>query len=301
MNFYFSDFVFEGIKDKNISVLGKYLQSKLIEYQKLVQNRDNFNDLSMAAKITKEIKKKRAIEPHVNIAFYINSIIQKPLFREGIKYEAECLMGTHNSDEMTTHIENLITGREPLEQIYRLLIIQTIVEGGLKPKVYANIKKEIIETYGLNQVITLNEFDEMGLIYEGIGNSKKSPFLKTKKDFNLLDLDYTQEKLETQSQPYNAYVPLTNRLVEMAVRNGWTKDDGINGLPGPRFLKGNPSNLVCRSDRRKVILVYGIGGFTYGEIAGIRKTAETFNVEILICVTNIVDCKRLLQSIVEKS
>lgn len=36
MNFYFSDFVFEGIKDKNISVLGKYLQSKLIEYQKLV-------------------------------------------------------------------------------------------------------------------------------------------------------------------------------------------------------------------------------------------------------------------------
>lgn len=48
MNFYFSDFVFESIKDKNMSVLGKYLQSKLIEYQKLIQNRDNFNDLKMA-------------------------------------------------------------------------------------------------------------------------------------------------------------------------------------------------------------------------------------------------------------
>lgn len=162
------------------------------------------------------------------------------------------------------------------------------------------MKKELLETYGLEQMITLNTFEEMGLIYEGLGSVKKSPFTRTKKDFNLLDLDYNQEDLMKTTYPYNAYVPLMNRLIEGAIRHGWTRDEGINNLPGPRFLKGNPSNLVGRQDRRKTILVYCIGGFTYAEIAGIRKTADKYNVEILICVTNIVDYKRLLGSIIEK-
>ena len=49
MNFYFSDIVFDYIKDLNMNVLGKFLQQRLMEYQELVNNRDNFSDLNMAA------------------------------------------------------------------------------------------------------------------------------------------------------------------------------------------------------------------------------------------------------------
>lgn len=48
INFQFTGEIFEEIKDKNMAVLGKFLQQKLLQYQELVRNRDNIQDLSQA-------------------------------------------------------------------------------------------------------------------------------------------------------------------------------------------------------------------------------------------------------------
>ena len=48
------------------------------------------------------------------------------------------------------------------------------------------------------------------------------------------------------------------------------------------------------SKKKTLILVYFIGGVTYGEIAALRWLAEKYNKEIVIATTNITTGKKIL-------
>lgn len=86
--FYLADPVFETIKDLSISSVGKSLREKLIEYQQLIQNRDlNTSNLKVLQEISKEIQKKKFVEPHVNIASYLYSFVTNKNFTNLVTLE----------------------------------------------------------------------------------------------------------------------------------------------------------------------------------------------------------------------
>lgn len=73
--FYLADPVFETIKDLNISSVGKSLREKLMEYQNLIKSRDlNSNNLKVLQEISKEIQKKKFVEPHVHLSSHLYSL-----------------------------------------------------------------------------------------------------------------------------------------------------------------------------------------------------------------------------------
>ena len=81
MNFYLTDNVFEGIKDLDMGMIGVKLREKLLEYKNLIETRDASNkDLKVLQKLTNEVKKKRYVEPHVNIASHLKTIISNKNF-----------------------------------------------------------------------------------------------------------------------------------------------------------------------------------------------------------------------------
>ena len=80
MNLYLTDPIFEAIKDLRIGDAGKLLREKLTEYQELINSRDgNSTDLKFQLQLSNEIKKKRFVEPHVNIASHLRQNIQNRL------------------------------------------------------------------------------------------------------------------------------------------------------------------------------------------------------------------------------
>lgn len=82
MNLYLTDPIFDAIKDLRIAEAGKLLREKLFEYQDLIKNRDaNANDLKYQLQLSNEIKKKRFVEPHINIATYLRQNIQTKLVK----------------------------------------------------------------------------------------------------------------------------------------------------------------------------------------------------------------------------
>ena len=88
MSFYITDQVFEQIKDLNMNSIGKHLKEKLIEYQNLIQNRDaNSKDLKMIQKLSNELKKRRMVEPHVNIASHLHSFMNAKSFSNLLRME----------------------------------------------------------------------------------------------------------------------------------------------------------------------------------------------------------------------
>lgn len=101
--------------------------------------------------------------------------------------------------------------------------------------------------------------------------------------------------------PYNAYNPVTIRLIEMAVLEGWARPEVLQYMPGPIEVQGNRRAIMADRNDRKVVLIFMIGGLTYGEIAGIRELGRRLNVEFVIGHTNPLDSKRMLGTIIESS
>jgi len=66
-------------------------------------------------------------------------------------------------------------------------------------------------------------------------------------------------------------------------------------LPGALMYNVDRNKL---SKKKTLILVYFVGGVTYGEIAALRWLAEKYNKEIVIATTNITTGKKILQSLI---
>lgn len=299
VSFEFKGEIFDEIKDKNMSIIGKYLQQKLMTYQELVRNRENIKDVSQAQMIASEIRKKKSIEPHVNIAFHIDSILKNPVIKESLRFEQECLMGSHSGDDVIKHVMRLILAKAPLTDVYRALCIQSFSESGLKAKHYESARNSLIETYGLSQIVTLQNLEKLSMLFNRDTNKHKTVFNGLKKELRLLDFDVDKIDMMTTSVPYSMYVPLTTRLIELALREKWARMDLVEKLHGGEtIVDGDRENVAASPTKKKVVLVYVVGGLTYGEIAGIRELSKKLNTEILVAVTNIVDYNRMLSPLI---
>jgi hypothetical protein len=68
------------------------------------------------------------------------------------------------------------------------------------------------------------------------------------------------------------------------LRNGWKNiGKGLKLLPGETLMPDNVS--PCTSSARPVVLVYFIGGVTYGEVAALRLLGKMFKREVVVATT----------------
>ena len=116
------------------------------------------------------------------------------------------------------HIENLCICNYEFNTVLRLLIIYSAVENGILPEAYDNLKSEIINSYGFENIIKLRNIEKLGLIkkYEG-----KFQWKTLKENLNLLNTTYDENNPDDFSYIFLAYAPLTCRLVEETFKQGW--------------------------------------------------------------------------------
>ena len=185
--------------------------------------------------------------------------------------------------------------KENIFKIYRLLCIYSLAEGGFKAKHYDSIKKELLESYGFDQLNVLNQLSQAGILYNRETKKLRSVFNTIKKTQKLINIDYEKEEPNRKSFPYNAYTPLTVRILENAFRQTWTAGDLLDKIPGHTSIVGDARCAAGSKSTRKVVVLYLIGGITYAEISCMRYVAKQYNVELLIATTNIINYKRMLE------
>ena len=60
-------------------------------------------------------------------------------------------------------------------------------------------------------------------------------------------------------------------------------------------------NSLLRGDRKRVVAVYMVGGLTYSEVSALRILEAIYKVELVVCTTNIVSYKEVLECLIEES
>lgn len=84
--------------------------------------------------------------------------------------EREILEG----EQFLDYIAERITLQDSLPLVLRLLVLFSLVNGGLKDKDYDTIRKEVIQTYGHETLLTLYNLEAAGLFTKKEGSRNYS-------------------------------------------------------------------------------------------------------------------------------
>ena len=99
--------------------------------------------------------------------------------------------------------------------------------------------------------------------------------------------------------PYDKYVPLSYKLFEIAVTEGWRNKLVTDVIPGEVEVYGSLDNVIASPEKRRVVLVYMIGGLTYSEQAYMKKLADQLNVELLVATSHIIKSTDLTEQFIK--
>ncbi|KAL7986643.1 hypothetical protein Chor_012926 [Crotalus horridus] len=282
----------QGEAAKELPTEAKKLQLNSAE-ELYAEIRDkNFNAVGSAAR--------SSLANHTSIAELIKDITTSEDFFDNLTVEQEFMSGI-DTDKVNSYIEDCIAQKYPLIKILRLVCLQSVCNSGLKQKMLDHYKREILQTYGYEHILTLNNLEKAGLLKPQLGSRNNYPTIrKTLRlwmDDNPNDISYV----------YSGYAPLSVRLAQLLARPGWRSiEEVLKLLPGPHFEERQqlPTGLQKKRQHgeNRVTLVFFLGGVTYAEIAAFRflSQMEDGGTEYVIATTKLINGTSWVKSLMEK-
>ncbi|CAF1025409.1 unnamed protein product, partial [Rotaria sordida] len=277
--------------------------------------------------------KTQTLSTHLELAFFIKQELTS-MYDMYLSNQLSMLFsptlqdGLHHTDERIALKDNIFC-------ILRYLSIITQSLGTqLKRKDYDLIKKDLIQTYGLQYLVLIHALEQVGiLVVPDIGKSTSSiktnetNFERLKREFNLLQDEQTINVIDPQDifYIYYQYAPISIRLIEKIVfPTAINIQDTMNILPGITFIDTQQVPMELKRQRHgsttsisslnkpnkqqiqqqqqatesRVTLVVFIGGVTYGEIAALRFLADQ-NHDFIIATTHFINGTNLMKSLLD--
>lgn len=235
-------------------------------------------------------------------------------------------------DTINPFIETCIARSEDIIIVLRLILLQTICANGLKQKTLDYYKREIVQTYGYQHLLTLNALEKCGLLRISNGYGMLYSGLRVKfrltnesnKSNNVNTANGDNQLLLYQGQVHDVYFPFTARIIQHIDQFGYRSfNDAFTrnskpepNVPNPYVIfeenqstgnlrrRRNSDTLSMQSTSEtndKLVMVLFIGGCTFSEISALRLLAQKENVnsEFIIATTSIINGKTFLQSIAD--
>ncbi|XP_060558501.1 vacuolar protein sorting-associated protein 33A-like isoform X2 [Ruditapes philippinarum] len=305
-----TDELFSELRDKNFSAVGNTVskKAKIITQQfderhsaKTVGEMKNF-----VTKLPHLQQARASLATHTSIAELIKDGTDTDEFMECLRCQQELYKG-EETDKVNQYIDDCIGRREPLLKVLRLLCIQSFCNNGLKPKVFEYYKREIVQTYGLQHLVTLTNLERVGMLRLHTNRSYQT----VRKSLKLTVEDVNEMAPNDISYVYSGYAPLSVRLIQYLARPGWRSiTEVLSILPGPRVDEVQQIPVALRKRRssitsshssmadQKVTLVFFLGGVTYAEVAALRFLAQQDDgCDYIVATTKLLTGSQLLYSL----
>ena len=303
------DRVFAEIRNRNFVAVGDVLNKKACYINEGYESRKNLS-ISEIREFMKRLPQLQeehlSLGYHINIAQKINEVTKEQDFAQNLTIEQDILMG-ENEKGVLDYIEELINRQDKLSRVLRLLCLWSCVGNGLKAKTYDFFRKEIMQTYGYESILTLYNLEKLGMLKKQEG---RSPWSNIRTKMRLIVDQRDDQNPVDISFVCSGYAPLSCRIVEAISRQGFqAMHDLLALLPGEQeeYRQSLPPSIVRSGEamgggaarRKRRVLVMFIGGVTFAEISALRFLSETTSTEYLVATTKLVSGSSLLNSLYE--
>ncbi|XP_041347888.1 vacuolar protein sorting-associated protein 33A-like [Gigantopelta aegis] len=309
-----SDELFADLRDKNFNAVGSIVSRKAKVITAEFDERHSAKTVGemkhFVSKLPHLQAARQSLAIHTSIAELIKEATDQDEFMDSLRCQQE-FINSLETDKIHPYIEEAIAKQVDLTKVLRLICIQSYCNDGLKQKVLDFYKREIIQTYGYEHLLTLMNLEKTGLLSQH-GNRT---YAVIRKSLRLMVEDVNEQNPNDISYVYSGYAPLSVRLAQYLARPGWRSiTEVLNLLPGPKVeeIQQIPVGLRKRrtsissshssTGEQKVTLVFFLGGVTYAEIAALRFLAQQDDggTDYIIATTKIITGKSVIKSITDK-
>lgn len=332
-----SDPLYAEVRDKHVETFGSFLQNQakaLKESHSQFTNRETARDLTEIHQFVKQIpvftRNLRSLTNHIHIAELVKSAAEANSFRQRWQTERSML----ESEPCYETLEDLIASGEPPYRWLRLFCLQSLTSNGIKATRYDSLRKEVVQTYGYEYLMVLNDLEKAGFLRKRetfYMDSMATPYSTLRKALNLINADVDPSNPEDAAYVTSGYAPMTVRWVQAAMKGYAGLDEAMKELPtsplhrGPlvdiqqqcpaeslstalkrrkepslgTFAKRWTSETLSSVEKKPVMLIYFVGGVTLTELAALRflSRSSSFPYTIVCCTTEIVNGSTLLKSL----
>ncbi|KAF3120232.1 hypothetical protein TWF703_002690 [Orbilia oligospora] len=330
-----SDRVFTDLRNNNFSAVPAILKKTALRIDADFKKKDDYKTVSeMKTYVTKVLgpaqKDRTSLSMHFNIAEIIQKHINTELFEKTLEVQQSLIAG-YSSTQQHELMTELIARGASLETVLRLLCLYSCVSTGFKPKDFDLFRREILQGYGYEHVLTLDALDKVALLQSRtVASSAAAAATRTNYDYLRKPLRLFSESVN-ESDPddivyvYSVYAPLSVRLVQCVIQKsavaqaargggslnpnsvGWKGfEDVVKNVGGKTFdevQKGEDKAVRARmildgQNEKKITVVFFLGGITYTEIAALRWVGkqEEGKRQIIIATTGIINGNNIIRA-----
>lgn len=247
-----SDKLYPELRNANFATIGQALNHtarRLQSDQANIKNQDqSIADLkSFVSKLPAHQAEQASLKIHTSVAEEIMKITRGETFRQMLEVQQNLLAGS-DAGSMNENMEELIARDVPLKTVLRLLCLESCLNNGIRSRDLDSFKKQIMQAYGFQHMITLTNLEKMGLLvpresHRGYLNPISSSAGSSATDWNAvrktlqLWVDEVQEADPNDiAYVFSGYAPLSVRLVQCILQKSY-----LHGLTATRTSGAAPA------------------------------------------------------------
>ena len=289
------------IKDYNFSKIKLFLNSKLKEHNKILEESKEKNttlqqiqENLLKIKLVKE--ERPSLTNQINLADHISKTKRLPKEQFYLFYEQSLLLGDTPSTFFES-IEDEIAQKGDLYNIIRILSLYSIINGGIKYKLFDPIRRDLINIYGFQEIFFLNNLEKMKMLK--YYDSANLFYYDLNKKLKLINDSVDLNNPNDSSYSFSGYCPIFIKLIEKAITKGWISIKDVIKKISTDFEYPKDETEIFNSNNKdkKFILLVFIGGITYGELASIRYMNKVLeDKKFIVLTTGMINSRKIFNS-----
>ena len=252
-----SDKLYEQLRDANFAIVGFLLNKVARRLQKVQTDYESQQKTKSLAELKDFVgqlpgyqQEHRNVRIHTGLAEEIIKHTRTDLFKGLLEVQQNLAAGADPSSQFDG-IEELIARDAPLEKTLRLLCLYSCISGGIKPREFDQFRRLILQAYGHQHMLTLNNLEKLQLFLsrssplagmipmtgsaQGAGDKTNYTYLR--KQLRLIVDEVQEDDPNDIAYVYSGYAPLSIRLVQCILQKQYllsvTKGNGTAAVSGP--------------------------------------------------------------------
>lgn len=234
------DRIFKQLRDLNFAVVGAVLNQNARRIQEEIEGRHQAKTVSQIKDFIGKLGgievEKASLKLHTTLAEQIAKYTMDQDFNKTLAVQQNLVAGAVLSTYMDL-MEELIDRQAPILQVLRLLCLYSLTNGGMKQKNYEFFKREIVQTYGVEHLWTLQNLFTLRLLNPtdlstglrstissgssgtasgGSGTGGGGGYNQVRRLLRLIVDDVDEARPTDMSYVYSGFAPITCRLVQAA-------------------------------------------------------------------------------------
>ncbi|OJJ85270.1 Sec1 family protein [Aspergillus glaucus CBS 516.65] len=229
-----SDQLFSQLRDANFAIVGDILNKVARRLESDYESRHTAKTTTQLREFVNKLPtyqlEHQSLRVHTNLAEEIMRVTRSDIFRKVLEVQQNNAAGADATYQHDS-IEELIARDAPLKTVLRLLCLESCMSGGLRARDLENFKKQVVQAYGYQHLLTFDALEKMELLQPrssattmllpttGVAQAGlKTNYSYLRKNLRLVIEEVSEKEPEDISYVYSGFAPLSIRLVQCVLQ-----------------------------------------------------------------------------------